>query len=196
MFVVLEGIDGSGKTSVGREAVRRLNTEGRAADFTFEPSDLPTGRFLRQVLSGEIEVEPITQALLFAADREEHLKNVVIPSVETGKVVVCDRYAYASMAYQGAKGLSMDWILDTNHALPHFREPDAVVYLDIDPQTSLSRTHSRQGKDIFESVSYLERVRENYLSLAKEYGFLVVDAGQGFEAVVGEVLEAVQRISD
>jgi dTMP kinase len=197
MFVVLEGIDGSGKTSVGREVVDRLNQKGIPAEFTFEPSDLPVGKLLREVLKGEFETSAHTHALLFAADREEHLREVVIPAMEQGTVVVCDRYVFASMAYQGARGVDVEGIWEMNTALPHFRIPDLSLLLDIPPEASLLRTDHRGSVDIFETPEFLSRVRDIYLQIERDHEldmFLdlqIIDASQGFEDVVVDVLDAI-----
>jgi len=196
LFVVLEGIDGSGKTSVGKELVRLLNDGGILSRFTFEPSDLPVGRLLREVLNGDIEVDAYTHALLFAADREEHLRSEVLPWLEDGTVVVCDRYVYASMAYQGAKGVSMDYVWSINAALPHFRVPDMILLLDVSPDISLQRTSDRNSPDIFETPRYLERVRDNYLQLVKEHEMKLVDASKAFEEVVKEAFDVVSSITE
>jgi len=197
MFVVLEGIDGSGKTSVGKEVVRLLRDAGIKARFTFEPSDLPIGRLLRDVLKGGIETDPHTHALLFAADREEHMRMEVLPLVEEGEIVICDRYVYASMAYQGAKGLELDYVWNMNTELPHFREPDLAFLLDVDPVRSLKRTTHREEADIFETPTYLQEVRKNYHLIAKEHDMIIVDAGQEMEKVVrdihGMILLAIQK---
>jgi len=191
MFVVLEGIDGSGKTSVGQEVVKRLTQRGIKAEFTFEPSDLPVGRLLREVLKGEFETSAHTHALLFAADREEHLREVVLPAVEQGTVMICDRYAFASMAYQGARGVDMNSIWEMNTALPNFRIPDLSLLLDVRPEASLLRTHHRGAVDIFETPEFLNTVRDNYLRMVETHGLRIIDASQGFEAVVSDVLEAI-----
>ncbi len=191
LFVVLEGIDGSGKTAVSREIVERLESMDIPARFTFEPSDHPIGSLLRSVLKGNVETSAHTHALLFAADREEHLREEVLPLVGSGHVVVCDRYVFASMAYQGAKGLDMDMIWNMNCTLPHFTVPDVTILLDIPPDISLSRTHHREITDIFETPEYLSGVRENYLAIAGKHGIIVVDACPDFETVVDHVMKIV-----
>ena len=197
LFVVLEGIDGSGKTTVGKEVVRHLNRNDIKAKFTSEPSNLPIGKLLRRVLNGDIEVDTYTHALLFAADREEHLRREVLPMLEEGNVVVCDRYVYASMAYQGARGVDMEYIWGMNSALPHFRVPGLIILLDVEPEASLRRTIYRKGADIFETPAYLSRVRENYLQLRERHGFVVIDAGARFREVVEQVLDRIlTRLED
>ena len=197
LFVVLEGIDGSGKTSVGKEVVSRLNSQGINATFTFEPSDLPVGKLLRTVLSGSVETDPHTHALLFAADREEHLRREIIPLLEKGELVVCDRYVYASMAYQGAKGVNMEYIWEINRKLPHFLVPDLLLLLDIQPDISLLRTTHRENADIFETPDYLGKVRENYLKLAADHEMKIVDAGMEMvcvvEAVLGKIMDNLKE---
>ena len=165
------------------------------AHFTFEPSTLPVGKLLREVLSGEFTVDPYTHALLFAADREEHLRVEVQPKVEHGDLIVCDRYVYASMAYQGAKGVPMIDIWSMNGSLPHFRVPDLVLLLDIHPLISLKRTSHREDSDIFETPDYLNIVRDNYLKLVKQHDMKVIDASRRFEDVVQDVLTEIEHLS-
>ena len=189
--MVLEGIDGSGKTSVGKEVVSRLNALGVPAGFTFEPSDLPVGRLLREVLRGEFSTGPHTHALLFAADREEHLREVVLPGIRSGLIMVCDRYVYASMAYQGARGVDPEEIWRMNAALPHFRRPDLAFLLDLPPGVGLGRTSHRGEADIFETPEYLSRVRERYLSMAETRGLRIIDATLPMEEVAEAVVRAI-----
>jgi len=192
--VVLEGIDGSGKTSVGKEVVTRLmKAYGIKAVFTFEPSDLPVGRLLREVLSGDHSTDPHTHALLFAADREEHLRIDVLPTLHKGITVICDRYVYASMAYQGAKGVSMEEIWRMNTRLPHFIIPDLTLLLDLPPDVSLKRTSDRESADIFERPDYLTKVRDNYLSMIDDHRIMVIDASVEFERVVEAVTNLIVR---
>lgn len=191
LFVVLEGIDGSGKTAVSKEVVKRLGSLDIPAWFTFEPSDHPVGSLLRSILNGKVETTAHTHALLFAADREEHLREQVLPRVESGHVVVCDRYVYASMAYQGAKDVNMDTIWEMNTTLPHFTVPDITILLDIPPDISLKRTHHREITDIFETPEYLTRVRDNYLSMVGKHGIIVVDACPDMETVVDQVTKII-----
>jgi len=173
-----------------------LNQRHIPAEFTFEPSDLPVGELLREVLNGDLEVDAYTHALLFAADREEHLRIQIGPMLDKGITVICDRYVYASMAYQGAKGISPNTIWDLNSSMPHFREPDLLLLLDVDPERSLERTTDRASKDIFETVPYLKKVRENYLALVKDHDITIIDAGNQFETVVSEVLDKIiERLS-
>ena len=193
-FVVLEGIDGSGKTSVGKEVVESLEVQGIRAHFTFEPSTLPVGRLLREVLKGDLTVDPHTHALLFAADREEHLREEVLPKVKEGMVVVCDRYIYASMAYQGAKGVDLREIWRMNSALPHFTVPDLTLLLDVPPEISLARTGHREQADIFEVPEYLHRVREIYLSLVEDHNIGIIDASMAFRDVVDRVLGEILKL--
>lgn len=187
----MEGIDGSGKTSVGAEVASRLVAMDINAGFTFEPSDLPVGRLLREVLKGEFTTGAHTHALLFAADREEHLREVIIPALEQGSVMICDRYVYASMAYQGAREVDPDEIWRMNNALPHFRRPDITLLLDVPPDISLTRTHHRESADIFETPEYLSKVRDLYLEMVEDHNIIIVDASASFEDVVDSVLKII-----
>src|SRR5215510_4380033 len=113
-LIVLEGIDGAGTTTQAGKLVEALRREGRDAHLTREPSDGPIGRLLREILSGKhAPVDATTMALLFAADRADHLQREVEPALKRGAVVVSDRWYHSSLAYQGSEE-DREWILTVN----------------------------------------------------------------------------------
>jgi dTMP kinase len=162
MFIVFEGIDGSGKTTQSKLLAKKLN-----AYWTYEPSDSNVGKFIREILSGNIKVDDKTLALLFAADRIEHTK--LIKQRLKERDVVCDRYLYSSIAYQSVADVDEDFIKYINR---YALEPDVVFLLVVDVDIALKRVKT---KDIFEKKDFLEKVQNKYLELAKEYGFVVID---------------------
>lgn len=181
-FLVIEGIDGSGKTTQSKRLCERLNSEGLKTLYTCEPSKGPIGLFIKEEILEKGRFPPEVEALLFAADRFEHLRAVVTPALNEGLIVVCDRYLYASLAYQGAQGVDLDWIRDVNSfAL----RPDLAVYLDVPPEVALAR---KKGKR--DSLEYLElegRVRSIYVELATKGELLLLD-GRGSIEDVGKRL--------
>lgn len=191
-FVVLEGIDGCGKSSVSRLLAKRLG--GRAV-LTREP----TGSWLGQaVRRGESKkVSPYTDALLFMADRAQHTL-IIRELVEKGKAVICDRYYHSTVAYQAAflkdtfEGDAFRWLLDAN--LKISLRPDLTILLVIPPELALERIKGRSKLSRFERLDFLKEVHRNYLRLAQLDPTIVkVDATQELEPVVDEVLKLVKR---
>ncbi|XRO75293.1 dTMP kinase [Methanocaldococcus sp. 28A] len=162
MFIVFEGIDGSGKTTQSKILAGKLN-----AFWTYEPSNSEVGRFIREILSGKIKVDNKSLALLFAADRVEHTK--LIKEELKRRDVVCDRYLYSSIAYQSVAGVDENFIKSINR---YALKPDIVFLLVVDIEIALKRVKT---KDIFEKKEFLENVQKKYLELAEENNFIVID---------------------
>jgi dTMP kinase len=162
MFIVLEGVDGCGKTTQAKLLKKWLEKKGYEVLLTAEPTMSKIGKFIREVLSGASEVDPKTLALLFTADRYEHLRNEVEPALSEGKVVISERYYHSTITYQEAQGVERNWLLEMNKFA---RKPDITIFLDIDPKLGAKRTKTQE---IFEKEDFLERVRENYLKFNQE----------------------------
>ena len=159
-FVVLEGLDGSGTTTQLRMLEERLKAAGIPHMATFEPSDLPVGRLIRDVLKGRVSVEPETLARLFTADRYEHLYGAggMVAAVESGKVVLCDRYLFSSLAYQ-AVGAPFETVLELNRRFP---VPELTVFIDVPPAVCRERRAARGGVELFEHDHLQDEILENY----------------------------------
>ncbi len=191
VFIVFEGIDGSGKSTHVKLLCDELRRQGHRVLQTEEPSRGRIGRFIRDAVEqgsrrGWVEVE----ALLFAADRFEHTKGVIEPALEKGLIAVSDRYVHSSLAYQGAEGLSLDWIRELNRfAL----KPDLVLLLDITPKAGLARMNRRR-KTVFEEHDPLERVRSIYLQLAEQGELVKVNADGPVEKVQHGIFALVQTL--
>lgn len=196
-FIVLEGIDGSGTTTQLSRLGGRLRARGLPVWTSFEPTDLPTGKFLRRVLSGEIPVRPETTARLFAADRNEHLNGEggAIQRLERGELVVFDRYLFSSLAYQG-----MDCGLDLPDRLNEdFPLPELLLFFDLDVETAMSRVARRPGRDIYETHLGLERARKAYGEVIEAFAdtdmrIVRVDAARPLDEVSSTVDAAVETI--
>ncbi|MEM3608496.1 MAG: dTMP kinase [Candidatus Bathyarchaeia archaeon] len=193
-FLVIEGIDGSGKTTQSMELYKRLNSEGLKALYTSEPSGNPVGLFIREEVLEKGGFPPEVEALLFAADRFQHQRDVIVPALNEGLIVVCDRFFYASLAYQGARGVDLDWIRGVNSfAL----KPDLAVYLDVPPEVALAR--KRGKRDFLEYLELEEKVRSIYMELVSGGELLLLD-GRGSVEDVGnrlynEVKANLRRLS-
>ncbi len=169
-FIVIEGIDGSGKSEQFQRLTKRLKKRGYRLVATREPTKVyPVGRLIERVLREEEQVSEEALALLFAADRADHTERKIKPALEEGAVVVSDRYVYSSLAYQSrgmGKELDLDWIKKINRfAL----EPDAVIFLDVSPEVGQTRLSNGQVRikdhSYFENISQQERIRMVYLEV-------------------------------
>jgi dTMP kinase len=188
-FICVEGLDGCGKTTQTKVLVRRLRRGGFDAIYTVEPSRGRIGRFVRKYfLQSKKRGSGIVEALLFAADRFEHVETEIIPALNEGKVVVSDRYVYSSLAYQGATGLSLDWIRRLNE---HAMRPDLSIFVDVDPATVIKRLKAK--KSVMETLANQRKVREVYVKLAEAGELLRVDGNKPLKVVADDVLATVLK---
>lgn len=187
-FIVIEGLDGAGKTTLSKLLVRDLRSRGLSALWTTEPSNSVVGRVLRtKVLRGQ-KTPAELEALLFAADRFLHLQNEVDPALRKGRMVVSDRYVYASLAYQGAQGLSEKWLRKINRFA---RKPNIAIYLDVRPEIGLRRI--RRTKSVLETVRLQRRVRKAYLKLVRKGELTLIDSNRPVKIVRAEILATVMQ---
>ena len=190
VFVVFEGIDASGKSIHIKYISNELRRMGYNVLQTKEPSKGSVGNFIKRYARvNEKRLPPETEVLLFAADRFEHVKNIIEPNLKRDRIVISDRYLYSSLAYQGAAKVNLDWIREINQFAPM---PDLCILLDILPDYSLRRT--RRQHTIFEDVEYLRKVRNVYLRLADQGELVRVDADRPKRAVQAELLALVQEL--
>ncbi|HTX74251.1 MAG TPA: dTMP kinase [Rectinemataceae bacterium] len=159
-FVVFEGADGAGTTTQLKMLDAALDAMGEPHWTTSEPTGGPVGQLIRKVLGGELHVEPGTLAYLFATDRHEHLNgaNGILEHLGRGDLVICDRYVLSSLAYQGST-CGSELPLTLNRAFPL---PELLFFFDVEPSLSLSRLASRDKREIYENLPFLERVRQGY----------------------------------
>jgi len=190
LFIVLEGIDGCGKSTQARMLARWLRSMGYEVVQTDEPTDGPIGAFIRKILRGEVRVPISAEVNLFAADRMWHLGNVILPALRQGKVVISERYVYSSIAYQASRGATVGEILAANRCAMN---PDLAVLLDVTPEISARRM--RKSLDEFESDGSLQRaVRERYLALVREGKLVLVDGSCDPKKVQEEVRRLVKPL--
>jgi dTMP kinase len=184
-FVCIEGLDGCGKTTQAKLLVKKLRKSHNAV-YTAEPSRGKIGAFIRKsCLYGEKRLPSGVEALLFAADRVEHVESEVLPALRQGRLVVSDRYVYSSLAYQGAAGLSLTWIERINERA---LRPDFAVFIDVDPRTAMQRLKPK--KSVMENLETQRRVQQIYLSYV-ERGDLVRIGGNKPKKEVAENLSIV-----
>jgi len=187
VFICIEGIDGSGKTTHAHRLVRNLQKKGFDAVYTTEPSRGELGKFIRaSVLQGKKRVPRVVEALLFAVDRVEHLEKMVKPALEEGKIVISDRCVYSSFAYQGAAGLDLEWIEEINRmALP----PDLAIYIDVPPEVVEERIKRR--KSVMERLETQRKVREVYMKYVKNGKLVPVDGDKRKGEVTRNILMVI-----
>lgn len=191
LFVVLEGPDGSGKSTQAKALVARLRAEGRDVVATREPGGSAAGAAIRAlVLAGGLDAR--TEALLMAADRAEHVAKVVRPALDRGAVVVSDRYIPSSLAYQGVgRGLGVEPVAGISEWATAGLVPDVVVVIDAPPDVAAGRRSGPQDSIEAEPDGFRAALRQAYLDLAAGAGWLVIDGTLAREAVADAVWAAV-----
>lgn len=198
-FITLEGGEGAGKSAAIAELVSNFSTNFSDVPVlrTFEPGSSSIGEQIRKILLySDSPVSPQTEALLFAAERAQHMHELVLPHLGEGGVVISDRFVDSSIAYQGVgRGLDPMRILKLSEFATQERMPDLTVLLDIDPEIGLLRKHNQRELNSMEDepIDFHRRVREAFLDIAREsYRHVIVDASLSIEEVNREVWKAVR----
>ena len=188
VFICIEGLDGCGKTTQAKLLARRLGKSHNAV-YTAEPSRGKIGAFIRhRCLYGDKRLSSEVEALLFAADRIEHIEKEVLPALYEGKIVISDRYVYSSLAYQGAAGLSLEWIEKINkHAL----HPDLAVFIDVDPKIAIKRL--KPIKSLMENIKTQQKVRQIYLKFVEKGKLIRINGDKSKNKVARELAAVVMK---
>jgi dTMP kinase len=206
MFITLEGIEGSGKSTQILHIFNFLNKLGLKSIITREPGGTRIGRKMRSILLDpeSSALNPAAELLLYTADRVQHIQEIILPMIEGGSIVICDRYFDATLAYQGvARGLDMTLILDLHKLICRNLKPDLTFLLDLPPDTGLQRalkqlesgsrmdTESRFEK---ETIAFHERVRAGYLAIAEKEPerFRIIDASQSENQVQAQITRVLE----
>jgi len=208
-FITFEGIEGSGKSSQIALLTDYLRSKHRAVSLTREPGGTPIGDQIRKILLDPANkaLDPAAELLLYAASRAQHLKEVIGPALESGAIVLCDRFSDATIAYQGyGRRLDRDMIRSLDRMVTAGMRPDLTIVLDVDAAVGLARARGRnnlQGLEAEarfenETLAFHERVRQGYLALAKEEPtrIRIVDAALTPDRVQEKIREIVNRVLD
>lgn len=207
-FIVVEGTDGAGTTTIAANIVDRFRAERRAVHGTCEPSPGPVGSLIRQALTRRLVVPGVlgtgapqwtTMALLFAADRQDHLEAEILPLLQDGVSVVCDRYDLSSLAYQsataavsGAHDGVLEWLRSINR---YARRPDVTLVLDVDPEVADRRRRARGGKcELYEDHELQHRICEAYKNsemLLPDDHIVHINANRPLDAVLADCFRAL-----
>ncbi|HDY70643.1 MAG TPA: dTMP kinase [Nitrospirae bacterium] len=203
LFVTFEGIEGSGKTTIAKRISEHLNGEGHNAILTREPGGTEIGREIRRLLldpenSG---IHPVTELLLYFADRSEHVRKVISPALKRGDIIICDRFSDSTLAYQGfGRGIDIDMLNDLDRIARDGVKPDLTFVLDLDVRTGLGRNVLINKSDRFEmeEIAFHERVRNGYLRIAEQEPdrIRVIDALQPLDSVWEEIRVIIESYLD
>jgi dTMP kinase len=206
MFITLEGIEGSGKSTQILHVFNFLNKLGLKCTMTREPGGTRIGGKIRSILLDpeSAAMNPAAELLLYTADRVQHIQEIILPMIEGGAIVICDRYFDATLAYQGvARGLDMDLILDLHKLICRNLKPDLTFLLDLPPDTGLLRAWKQlksgsrtdtESRFENETLAFHERVRAGYLAIAAKEPerFRIIDASQDPDQVQAQIVSVLE----
>jgi dTMP kinase len=197
-FISFEGIDGSGKSTQARMLADRLRDAGHDVVLTREPGGSPGGEEIRAlVLQGDPDRwSAETELLLFTAARRDHMERIILPALESGQIVICDRFADSTRMYQGLSRGDLRATVDALHDLMIGREPDLTLLIDMDPGRGLARAKGRNGtEERFEDfgADLQAKMRSGFLSLSEEFKdrFTVINGARDIESVASDITETV-----
>ena len=207
IFIVLEGGEGSGKTTIANYLVKRLSSEGYDVMYTREPGGVKISEEIRNIILdvNNTDMDPRTEALLYAASRRQHLVEKIIPALKADKIVICDRYIDSSLAYQGyARRIGMTNIKTLNNFAIRDENtnelylPNLSIYLDIDPILGLERIYNRDdtlNRLDKEELSFHQDVRRGYITAYNLEEYIeMFDASKPLEEVEEEVYNRVMSL--
>lgn len=194
IFIVLEGGDGTGKSTQANLIAEYLkNNNFDSVVLTREPGGVDTAEKIRDIILHE-DIDPITEALLFASARREHLVKKVIPALNEGKVVICDRFLYSSLAYQGyARDLGIETVYNINSLVVEDCFPDLTIMLDLNAETGINRIFNNRTEETNrldkESLEFHSKVREGYKIVSEMYSdeLVFIDASKSIEDVFEDI---------
>ncbi len=189
MLIAIEGIDGSGKSTIANYLKEELEKEGFRVVVFKEPTNSIYGQKIRQSFNNRLDAHKELE--LFLLDRKHDVERNILPALKKGYIIVMDRYYYSTIAYQGARGIDIDKIKKMNEKIAP--KPDLVIILDVKPEIGIRRIKERGDKpNKFEDLEYLEKVRKIFLEL-KDDNIVIVDANKNIELVKNEVLKAIKK---
>ena len=201
VFIVVDGLDGSGKSEIVKMLHNYLFSKNKKYRImtTREPTNGKYGAKIRKMLAKEKNPLSSSKKLvdLFVKDREDHLKKNVEPFLKTVNghelnIVVCDRYYYSTVAFQGAQGMDMEMLIRKNKK---FRKPDIAIILDVEPSVALRRIEYRK-KEKFEQLEFMKKIRKNFLRMPRmlKDNIKIIDSNKGINRVFADVKKEVNRL--
>lgn len=198
MFITFEGIDGCGKSTIISKIVELLKRTGYKVVATREPGGTKISEKIREIIIKSKNMDSITEGLLYASSRRQHVVEKIIPSLKEKKIVISDRYIDSSLAYQGiGRKIGMKQILVINSINNKILWPDITFFLDVDPKIALERIKKRdKDNDRFdeESIVFRSEVRKAFLQIAKKYKnrIIVIDANRDKQVIIKEIFKKIK----
>ena len=200
VFIVLEGGDGTGKSTQAKLIKEYIeNNYNKSVVLTREPGGVDTAEMIREIILNQ-DIDPITEALLFASARREHLVKKVIPALEEGKIVICDRFLYSSLAYQGhARKIGIENVYNINSYAVEDCFPDLTIMLDLNAKDGIDRILNNRTNEINrldkEGIQFHSDVREGYQIVSKMYNeeLVKVDASKSIEGVFEDIKAIIDK---
>ena len=200
-FIVFEGCDGSGKTTVSQGVYNQLIAKGYPVIYTREPGGIDIAEQIRSVVLDpkNTDMDCRTEALLYAASRRQHFVQKVLPALNEHKIVICDRFLFSSLAYQGyARAIGVDEVLKINEFAIEGHMPDATIFLDVLPEVGLSRISTRTFKDRLdqENIDFHQRVFDGYMYVNERFSEDIVkfDANRTPEEIINDVTNYIEKL--
>lgn len=201
LFIALEGIDGSGKSTQTKLLTEQLTARGHKVYSTFEPTNNYIGKLIREILRGNAKADHRVIAGLFVADRLDHLLNEeygIVKKLDEGYTVIMDRYLFSSYAYQGAH-MDIDWVIQANAMSAGILRPDANIFIDVSPEVSMHRVHTnRESVELFETLDSLKLVRAKYMEAFEKQKHLEhivsINGDRQVEAIAEDIWGEVQSM--
>ena len=190
MIVSIEGLDGSGKSTIIKKVAEKLMKHNIDVLITSEPTSGPVGKLIREYLKQQqTRRDKELEALLFAADRLWHWRNIIQPAIVSGKIVITDRYLHSSLAYQSTNLIEEKWVLEINRYVP---DPDISLFIDVPPEICLKRLkESGRSLSIMENIKNLELVYKRYIDLVKKGKMRIINGLRRVEEISNEIVDII-----
>jgi len=203
LFIALEGLDGSGKSTQTKLLAEKLKEQGLNVYTTSEPTTSRIGSIIKDIFKHKMQADHRTIAALFVADRLDHLLNKtdgIVKKLEEGYTVICDRYYFSSYAYQGTH-LDMDWVIEANSLSADILRPDLNIFIDVSPDTSMKRVNrSRPSTELYETVENLANVRKKFFEafekLKDQEVIFITEGNRSPDLIANDIWKEVSRIME
>ena len=201
LFVTIEGVEGCGKTTIGKLIVEKLMSDGYEVIYTREPGGIEIAEQIRKVILdvNNTNMDPRTEALLYAASRRQHLIEKIVPAIKNNKIIICDRFVDSSLAYQGhARGLGIDNVYEINKFAIDTLMPDLTLLFDLDPRLGLERISANKLREVnrldLEQLDFHTLVREGFSIIQEREPNRVkkVDASKTVEEVFNDAYALIK----